>query len=575
MKLTSRNFFFLAVSTLLVMTSCKILDKREKKDEGPLRVFINGKIYTGAPGKEWASVMVVEGKSFLYVGNDLPSAFSSVGSVVDLKGRTVIPGLYDSHIHPISAGEEKLYKCNFPQTASLKELLQTVDEYAGKAEGDFWITGGRWSADLLGQLDKAALDSVSHGHPIVLYDFSNHNIWANTLAIRKAGITKQMAVKKHGKLVGLNQDGSLSGVFIEEATGLFSGKIPPPSIQQLEKAFLASQEILHGYGIVGVKDSYVGDNEIQTYRGLDSLNKLKMHVAACIGWDLGPKGLTFEMQKMRFLRLFKDSSRHVDTRFAKITLDGIPPTKTAAMLEPYNPVEEKQKGKLLIAPKAFYRDVKWLDKMGITIKVHAVGDRAARTVLNAVEKAHEANGNSGLRHEIAHGCIISDKDMKRFGELNVVADMSPFFWYPSPIFSGIVKLLGKERAKNYCPVADLMKDGTYPTYGTDWPVAPSVNPWPAIEALVTRENPFGERKGEFAAPDQKITLKQALSMLTINGARAQRTEMKRGSIEEGKTADFIILNQNIFSVDVNEISETTVLQTYFEGEKVYQRKVNN
>ena len=560
----------LALSLVTALCGCTwVASKRPSTTE---TIYVNGRIFTGNGKAPWASAVAVEKGIFTYVGTT-EAALALKGSgakVVDLKGKTLVPGLYDSHIHPIAAGEELLFKCNFPQTASVEEILLTVKAYAKTAEPGAWITGGRWAPAHLHNLDKAKLDEVSNGHPVVLHDFSNHNIWANSAAINAAGITKEMAAA-YGELIQRNAKGDMTGVFVEKATELVVSKIPTRSEKELDQALLRALKEVNRYGIIGIKDSYARSPELTAYNRLDANGGLTAHVAAALSWDHGPGGENLEERKARILKIRGLTSPHVRTDFAKISLDGIPPTKTAAMLAPYYPEEEGNIGSLTMTEDAFIRDVVWLDSMGLTVKVHAVGDRAARICLDAFEAAQKVNGISGRRHEVAHACLIAPEDIKRFGQLDVVPDLSPAFWYPGAVFDGLAALVGKERVASYCPVADFLTAGASPTYGTDWPVAPTVNPWVALEALVTRENPHGKAPGRTAAPGQKISIEKALSLATINGAKAQGIEAKSGSIEVGKTADFLVLNQDIFTIDPRQIGDTIVLTTVFEGKVVYQR----
>ena len=540
------------------------------------KLYINGHIYTGNPSVPWAQALAVRDGVFTYVGTTEGAlarrwALDRKGTdtkIVDLGGKTLIPGLYDSHIHPISAGEGLLYKCKFPQSASLDEILAAVKTFAATAEPGAWITGGRWSPALLNRLDRRQLDKVSMGHPVVLHDFSNHNVWANTRAMEAAGITQETA-KAYGKLVQRNARGEMTGVLIEKAVELVANKIPARTQAEMDKSLLRALRELHQYGIIGIKDSYAGRAELLAYNRLDVQNALTAHVAGVLSWDKGPANETLTQRKRRILGIRTLTSPHVKTDFAKISLDGIPPTKTAAMIDPYIPTAEGNIGSLTMTKEDFMRDVAWLDAQGFSVKVHAVGDRAARICLDAFEAAQKANG-PGRRHEVAHACIIAPEDMARFASLDVIPDLSPVFWYPGPLFDGLVGLIGEERTRNFCPVADFMKTGAFPTHGTDWPVAETVNPWVAIEAFVTRENPHGLEPGRAAAPAQKISLEQALTLATINGARAQGIEETSGSIEVGKTADFLVLDQDIFSVAPHLISDTKVLTTYFEGRLVYQ-----
>lgn len=210
----------------------------------------------------------------------------------------------------------------------------------------------------------------------------------------------------------------------------------------------------------------------------------------------------------------------------------------------------------------------WLDKNGFTTQVHAVGDRAARTMLNAVETVRKIQGDSGLRHEIAHACIVEPSDIPRFAEINVVPNFSPIFWYPSPIQDGLELVLGEERATRNCAIKTLIENGSMPKGGSDWPVSTDVNPWKAMESMITRQDSNGLRTSQTLWPEQRIDIEQAIEIYTINGAKAFRIDTNSGSIKVGKSADMLVIDRDVFSVDSSKIGETKVLTTIFEGNVV-------
>lgn len=202
-------------------------------------------------------------------------------------------------------------------------------------------------------------------------------------------------------------------------------------------------------------------------------------------------------------------------------------------------------------------------------KIHATGDRALRIVLDAIEKVREVNGSGGPRHEIAHAGFISDADIPRFAELKAVADLSPFIWYPSSIIESIKVALG-ERGERYYPIHALVEADAPLAAGSDWPSAvPSMNPWAGIEAMVTRQDPY-ENGGPALWPEQAASLEQAVRIFTFAGASALRLEDRTGSITEGRSADFVVLDRNIFEVSIDEVSEARPAMTFFEGRLVYQ-----
>jgi hypothetical protein len=243
------------------------------------------------------------------------------------------------------------------------------------------------------------------------------------------------------------------------------------------------------------------------------------------------------------------------------------------MLDPYLPDEihgDQFTGNLHVGLQTLSKDLIALDKQGFTVKMHAAGDRSVRVGLDAIEAARKANGSSGLRHELAHAGYIHPDDVPRFAALDAVADISPILWHPSPIIDAVISAVGP-RGEHYFPVRDLLDSGALVVAGTDWPaVAPTANPWIGIEALVSRRDPYGQIEGQFWA-EQAVTLEEAIRIYTLNGARALRLEELTGSVEVGKSADFIVLDRNLFEVPIDDVGETQVVMTLFEGNLVQSR----
>jgi predicted amidohydrolase YtcJ len=254
-------------------------------------------------------------------------------------------------------------------------------------------------------------------------------------------------------------------------------------------------------------------------------------------------------------------------------LDGIPPSQTAAILEPYVQDArhaEPHRGYLTIEPAQLIEDVVRMDAQGLTVKIHATGDRSARLALDAFEAARKANHHLNLRHEISHAEMISPEDLPRFKALNVTAEMSPILWYPSPLHAAMETVLGKERAGRFWPVKSLVDSGALVIYGSDWPsVVPSPSPWPGIEAMITRRDPYGVHAGVLN-PAEAEDLATTLRIFTRNGAEALYTQDSTGSIEVGKSADFIVLDRNVFDIPPEQISDTKVLRTVFRGRTVHE-----
>jgi len=261
----------------------------------------------------------------------------------------------------------------------------------------------------------------------------------------------------------------------------------------------------------------------------------------------------------------------IGTDFAKIMLDGIPPTYTAALLEPYESNEafgDEWRGKLMHTPEDLAADVTALDAQGLTIMIHATGDRSLRVALDAFEAARKANGDSGLIHQVSHAEMIHADDIPRFAELNVAAEMCPILWYPIPGLDWEL-WLGPDRSKVW-PVKSLIEAGALVVYGSDWPVVPTPNPWPGIESMVTRSDPTGASDVQ-DWPEQAVDLETALKIFTINGAIASKVGDSSGSLEIGKDADFIVLDRNVFEVPISDVGETQVLLSVVGGRTVIDK----
>ena len=245
------------------------------------------------------------------------------------------------------------------------------------------------------------------------------------------------------------------------------------------------------------------------------------------------------------------------------------------MLEPYLPDSvygEQYFGKMTLPPDELRRDVVWLDQQGLSVKIHATGDRSAREALDAIAHARQVSGNYQPRHEISHAQFIHPADMPRFAALNVAAEMCPILWYPTASDGAREAVLGKDRAKKMWPMRSLIDQGATVFYGSDWPaVVPNTNPWPGIEAMVTRRNPYTDGI-EAQWPEQAVSLIEALRIVTVNGAATGGSRNNSGSIEVGKLADFIVLDRNLFEVPETEISETQVLMTVVNGNVIHDQR---
>ncbi|MGI9233723.1 MAG: amidohydrolase [Woeseiaceae bacterium] len=539
-------------------------------------ILTNGRIYTVDSVQPWAETVAISDGRYVYVGDAAGSAIHVGDSteVVDLQGKMVMPGINETHAHSWQGGRKELYECNFSFTATPEEIAIIVAGcVASNTESD-WITGGQWTSDFFTNNDIGSprewLDAISGDKAMFFQDDATHNAWVNSKALEIAGIGRETPDPPGGTYLR-DENGVPNGIILETATTVIERFIPAWTHEQNVASIARAVELANFFGLTGIHEARTPPNISRAYQQLDREGRLTAHAITDLQTPRGQRNETFDVTPL--IEISKQySSEHVHTRFAKMFLDGVPTAShTAVMLEPYLITEESPqatRGQLLVPQDVLTDDLIKLDAAGFTVKMHAAGDGAVRVALDAIDEVRKTNGRSGLRHEIAHAGYIHPDDVPRFADLNVTADLSPYLWYPRPIIDSIIGAVG-ERAKYYWPIKDLLASGANVAIGSDWPsVAESMDPWPAIEAMVTRRNPLSD--GEEALwPEQAITLEQALEIFTLKGALAYRLEDKTGSIEIGKSADLIVLNQNLFDVPIETVSETAVLMTFFEGNLVY------
>lgn len=540
--------------------------------EAPLEadlILRNGELYTPTG---WAEAAAIRNGVLIAVGDEKTiDAHRAVRTkVIDLQGAAVLPGLHDMHVHPLMAGQTQL-QCMFPQGSSLAQVQSALEKCVrSRAKGE-WIVGGQWDTASLGRApDRRALDRVSPDNPVALTDISLHSLWVNSKAMELAGITRSTA-NPPGGVIERNAKGEATGVLRESAGGLVRRHIPPYTPEQNATALAWSMNLMLSFGITSFTDALVDESGLKAYALLADRGVLKQRVKACLvyaGSALSAPGANTDYIALRNL--------YARNRFSpsciKLLLDGVPTdSHTAAMVDQYADTKDandpRAKGLLMIPSADLNRTVTALDAQGFTVKMHAAGDGAVRAGLDAIAAARKANGFTGQLHEVAHNSFVQMNDIHRARDIAATFEMSPYIWFPNPIIPDIVKAVGTERMLRWIPVKDALDAGALVVAGSDWSVVPSVNPWIAIETLVTRQKPGGG--GEVLGERERITLEQAVALFTANGAREMGDRLRVGSIERGLLADLIVLDRNPFKIPVTQIHETRVRMTLIEGEPVY------
>ncbi len=540
----------------------------------PELVLTGGRIYTVDPARPWAEALAVTAGRISAIGANAEIAALAGPSteVRELGGAFVMPGLVDVHNHHFLAGKEELFELRVPIGASLDGIIDAVAEYAAGLPADAWIVGGPWASDRLTEVNTAAaldrLDAAAGGRPVMLSDDSHHNRWANSRAMEIAGVS----AGQHGVLTDASASGRATGVLLE-AAGLpvaraqqAAGGLTP---EQERAAAKRGVEILSSFGVTAFQDAGVSTHILEALRALDTAGELDAWVVTSLlindeifGFSAIGDALVFDGERFR--------TPHHRPDFVKIFLDGVPPTRTGAFLEPYLPDDAHGAhfhGETLLDPAELEGWLRRVADAGLSAKIHCTGDASVHAVLNAVE-AVRAAGYRDTRYQVAHGQFVHPDDVPRFAALGVAADISPFIWVPGPIVEAIRDVLPRERADRIQPNRSLLDAGAVVAGGSDWPVSPSPNAWEGIHGLVTRQDPSGAYPGVLW-PEQAITLAEAIAAFTINGAEAMGLAEETGSLVVGKSADFVLLDRDPFAHPETELVQTAVAETWFAGRRVY------
>lgn len=534
-------------------------------------LFVNGKIYT--PGG-WRSAMEVTAGRISRTGDDAEAAKwrERARQIVDLKGKTILPGLYDMHVHPVLQAKGGEGQCSIPQDANAQKLLDLVAACVKAAKPGDWVAGGQWQASLLQgtPITTATLDRISPNNPVMLFDVSGHSIWANSLALVAAGIT-DATPNPEGGIIERDGAGKPTGILRETAGRLVTAKIPPQPQAQTARNLQRHLAMLSGYGVVGYVEAMAYRDDLEVYAQLADKGLLRQHVQACIAFsEAGQANPGFE-QTVAARRQY--GRKTFNANCIKVFADGVPTeSHTAAMLAPYQAGQPNApaEGLLLFDPEKMAKLVTSWDKQGITVMFHAAGDRAVRAALDAIEAARKANGLSGPIHQVGHSTFVDAGDLPRFKALNVAVEFSPYLWDPQPINDDITTAVGRPRMDRVWPIKEGFKAGALTIAGSDWAVVPTPNPWIGIETAITRRNPGGSERS--FGVDEAITLPQAIDMFSINAARRMGIDREAGSLAPGKSADFVVLDRNPFDIPVTQIHTLQPAETWIAGSRIFARE---
>ncbi|MDX3800167.1 amidohydrolase [Streptomyces sp. AK04-3B] len=538
-------------------------------------VLTGGPVHTVDPARSRATAVAVHGGMITAVGHDEVHALIGPDTeVVDLAGRLLLPGFQDAHVHPQGAGLE-LGLCHLADTVDPAEYLRRIRAYADDHPDAEWVTGGGWSLEAFpgGAPTAAALDAVVPDRPVFLPNRDHHGAWVNTRALERAGIDARTPDPADGR-IERDADGNPTGMLQEGAVHLVGRLVPSPTPEEQLTALLRAQAVLHSHGVTAWQDAIVGayanmPDPAPSYRAAREQGLLTARVVGALWWDRERGAEQIPELVARREELGADRFR---AGAVKIMQDGIAENHTAAMLDPYLTgcgCASGASGISFVEPGELKKYVTELDALGFQVHFHALGDRAVREALDAVEAARDANGLRDTRHHLAHLQVVHPDDVRRFRHLGATANLQMLWAAHEPQMDELtLPFLGPERGARQYPFGDLLRAGATLAAGSDWPVS-SPDPLQAIHVAVNRRAPGAPRDTPAFLPGQRLDLGAALAAYTAGSAYVNGLDSLTGSIAVGKAADLVVLDRDPFQGPPEEIATTRALETFVDGERVF------
>jgi len=544
-----------------LVVSCGPAAKKEMAD----LVFLNGLVWTANPDQPRAEAVAVKGGEIVAVGlsEEIQEFIGEKTEVFDLKGKLLLPGFIDSHTHFLDGGFA-LSRIQLREAKSRQDFVDRMKEKAGELGEGEWILDGNWDHQQFDPPElprKEWIDGVTPLNPVCVNRHDGHMVLVNSVALNLAGITRETPSPDGGVIVKDPKTGEPTGILKDAAMDLVMAHIPETSFDESLRAAEAALKHAAEMGLTSVHDmAYIANFEV--YQELLKRGRLSARLTVYIQIT----------EVDRFAN--QDIPESLDDDFLKIGglkgfVDGSLGSSTALFFEPYS--DDPEKHGLLYShmyPEGIMEErVRKADKAGLQVAVHAIGDRANHIILDIFGKVIQENGPRDRRWRIEHAQHLLPEDIQRMGRLQIIASVQPYHAIDDGRWAE--KKIGTERCRTTYAFHSLKEKGVTLTCGSDWTVAP-LDPLSGIYAAVTRRTLDGKNpEGWF--PEQKISLEDALRGYTLNGAYTEFAEKKKGSVEKGKWADLVILDQNLFEIPAEKIQETRVVMTVLNGRIVFKR----
>ncbi len=519
-------------------------------------VLYHGDFHTMDAERPRAQAVVVSQGRIAAVGDDSLADEWPGALRLDLEGKTVIPGLTDSHIHFVSHALAQ-QRVDLRDVSSPEDALRRVADRAAETETGRWVLGRGWDRNLWpgGRYPtRWDLDTVAPDNPVFLWSKDGHVAWVNSRALEEVCIGQDTPSPAGGEIIR-DAHGRPTGILRENAAVMAEKSVPQPSASEIEEAILQMVPDFHAMGLVGIHD-FEGRDAFLAFQHLLKEGRLGLRVNMGVPLESLDAALSVGLTTG-----FGDHWLRIGN--VKIFSDGTLGSRTAAMLEPFEG-EPDNRGMLDISPEDLRDAVRKAGSAGLAVAVHAIGDRANRLVLDVLEEARRRG--DVMRHRIEHAQLLAEGDMPRFASLGVIASMQPIH---ATADMEIADLHWGERSKGAYAFRSLLDLGVHLAFGSDAPVE-SPNPFLGIHAAVTRQHADGTPAGGWH-PEERISVEEAVRGYTMGAAYASGEESVRGSISPGKLADMVVLSQDIFSVSSEAIPDTQVLTMVVDGKIMFRR----
>ena len=488
-------------------------------------------------------------------GDSLPE---NVDTRIDGNGLTLIPGLIDAHGHVLNYGLS-LFRVDLIGTRSEQSAVQRVVDFAAENTELDWIQGRGWNQVLWNSNSfpsAASLDTALSDRPVWLSRIDGHAGWANSVAIELAGVTERTEDPPGGQIIR-DDDGKPTGVFVDNAMALIRSRIPPSSAAELRFALNTSMQKLASFGLTSVHDAGVDSRVVQAYKVLLEAGPLPIRVNVMLA-------ATDPYYEQRLAEgNFRSDDDTLTIRSVKIAADGALGSRGAALIEEYSDLPGAT-GLLLHNPERLEYFMRAAMNAGFQVNTHAIGDKANKIVLDNYQQLIAETGTRDLRHRVEHAQVLRYEDILRFAELGVIASIQAT--HATSDKNMAQDRLGEVRIQGAYAWRKLRDAGAVIANGSDFPVE-SPNPFYGLHASITRQD-HGNEPAAGWFPEERMTVEEAFASFTIDAAYAGHQENLLGTLEPGKKADFILLDRDIFTSPVSEIWQTSVLQTWVDGNRI-------